>query len=575
MAGTSPAMTIVGLSFMPFAPFHAVDRVATRLRDALTDPAHSERNVILALVAYVVLWTLYGTISKSSQGLHYDMTELIAWSRDLSFGYLKHPPLAAWIVALWFSVFSLAEWSYYLLAMLMPTVTLWFAWRLSADYLDVEKRVVGLALLMLVPFFNFHALKFNVNTVLMPAWAATTFWFLRSYKTRSGLYAALAGVGAAASMLGKYWSVFLLAGLFVAALIDRRRGRYFRSAAPWITVAAGLIVLVPHLVWLYRNDFAPFGYALGVHGARPFAVALQAVLGYFAGSLGYVAVPLIVVLAILRSSPRPAYARVASFGAFVVRRSAEREGGKREPRAENSDAGALDSRLRGNERSIGAIPSILADMAWPYERDRRLAALAFWAPFLLPALGALASGTEINSLWSMPAWTLLPVLLLSQSSLMVAVVDTRRILIAATALPLVVLLASPVIAIVAHRNGPPPAAAHAQLLAAEIERLWRDKTPMPLRFIDGDAGLAFSVVTYAGTQPRALPGLPRPGEAQLTRAGMALVCLAEDTGCVSAAALSAAAVAGGRTVERTIVRNYLTLLGEPQRYTIVIVPPRP
>ena len=59
--------------------------------------------------------------------------------------------------------------------------------------LDGEKRVVGLALLTLVPFFNFHALKFNVNTVLMPVWAATTFWFLRSYVTRSALYAVLAG----------------------------------------------------------------------------------------------------------------------------------------------------------------------------------------------------------------------------------------------------------------------------------------------------------------------------------------------------------------------------------------------
>ncbi len=173
--------------------------------------------MLVSLAAYVVLWTIYGTIAKGSQGLHYDMTEVIAWSRDLCFGYLKHPPLAAWIVWLWFSVFPLAEWSYYLLAMLMPAIALWFAWRLSADYLDIEKRIVGLALLTLIPFFNFHALKFNVNTVLMPVWAATTFWFLRSYQTRSALYAALAGVGAAACMLGKYWSVFLLAGL------DRRR----------------------------------------------------------------------------------------------------------------------------------------------------------------------------------------------------------------------------------------------------------------------------------------------------------------------------------------------------------------
>ena len=108
---------------------HAIDRAAGALRDALVDPARRERNVLAALAAYTVLWTLYGTIAKSSQGLHPDMTELIAWSRDLSFGYLKHPPLAAWLVRLWFSVFPLAEWSYYLLAMLMPALTLWIVWR--------------------------------------------------------------------------------------------------------------------------------------------------------------------------------------------------------------------------------------------------------------------------------------------------------------------------------------------------------------------------------------------------------------------------------------------------------------
>ncbi len=131
---------------------HPITRAAGRYRSALTDPASAERTVLLSLAVYVVLWTIYATIAKGSQGLHYDMTEVIAWSRDLSFGYLKHPPLAAWIVRAWFSVFPVAAWSYYLLAMLMPAIALWIAWRLSADYLDIEKRVIGLALLTLIPF---------------------------------------------------------------------------------------------------------------------------------------------------------------------------------------------------------------------------------------------------------------------------------------------------------------------------------------------------------------------------------------------------------------------------------------
>jgi len=500
------------------SPLNAVSRAAGRFRHALMDPAQREGAVLLALGFYVVLWTIYGTIAKGSQGLHPDMTELVAWSRDLSLGYLKHPPLAAWFVRGWFELMPLTETSYYLLAMLMPAIALWFSWRVSEDFLDIEKRVAGLALLTLIPFFNFHALKYNVNTVLMPLWAATTFWFLRSYRTRSALYAVLAGIGAAACMLGKYWSVFLLAGLFVAALIDTRRGQYFRSWAPWITAGVGAAVLAPHVYWLVQNHFAPFTYALTVHGEKPFSAALLSVMGYLAGSVGYTAIPVIIVLTM-----------------------------------------AWPGR------------AALGDMIWPAERDRRLAAAAFWAVFLLPVIGALAGGAEITSLWSMPCWTLLPVLLLSRPAVLVIAADTRRLLIAAVVVPLMMLIAAPLFAIQVFRAGPSPASAHAQLLAGEVERDWHTVTPRPLRFVGGQADLAYGVVTYAADRPRALPDMVQPDANELARDGMVLVCFAQDVGCVNAAQ---ARSPDGRRVETDIVRNYLGMPGKPQSYTIIIVPPK-
>ena len=60
---------------------------------------------------------------------------------------------------------------------------------------------------------------------------------------------------AAAAMLGKYWSIFLLAGLALAALVDARRAVFFRSHAPWITIAVGALLLAPHLAWLVAHDF--------------------------------------------------------------------------------------------------------------------------------------------------------------------------------------------------------------------------------------------------------------------------------------------------------------------------------
>jgi hypothetical protein len=65
--------------------------------------------MLLLLLGYAAIWTLYGSLARSSQDLHPDMTELITWSRDVSLGYIKHPPLAAWIVRLWFSIFPVRD----------------------------------------------------------------------------------------------------------------------------------------------------------------------------------------------------------------------------------------------------------------------------------------------------------------------------------------------------------------------------------------------------------------------------------------------------------------------------------
>ena len=241
----------------------------------------------------MALWTLYGVPAKAGQDIHADMSEQVALAHEWALGYPKHPPLAMVVVRAWFAVFPADDWAYYLLAMANAGLALWIVWRLAGRFLDGDKRVVGFALLTLVPFFNFHALKFNVNTVLLPLWAATTLWFLRSFETGACSTRARWAVRAAA-IYGKYWSVFLLLGLGIAALADRRCAAYFRSPAPWVTIAVGALALAPHAAWLIGNDFAPFSYAVVTHGASPLASAARAG-GYLSGSVAYVALPLIIV----------------------------------------------------------------------------------------------------------------------------------------------------------------------------------------------------------------------------------------------------------------------------------------
>jgi len=496
-----------------------------RLVAALTDPARRERTVIGVLVAYVLIWTLYAVIAKASQGVHFDMAESFALWHEPGFGYEKHPPFSAVLSGLWFSVFPVADWSFYLLSMSVVGVAFWTVWKLCGGYLDGEKRVVALALLMLVPFFNFHALKYNNNTILIPLWAATTLFFLRSFEHRRVLDAALAGAAAAGAMYGKYWSAMLLAGLGIAALVDRRRMDYFRSIAPWITIAVGALLLAPNVYLVVASNFAPMEYAYGIHGARSMAKTLASAGGYLAASFGYVAVALIV--------------------AFIATRPSR---------------------------------AAIRDSIWPSDDHRRLATVAFWAALLVPVPFAIAMHLELTGLWSMASWSLLPVVLLSSPQVVLPRLDAVRVVAFAAIFPVVMVIAAPAIAFFTHRAGVAPYMLHAAPLAPLVDKLWRETTPKPLRLYSGYVDFAYSVAFYLPGHPpvvHILDGVPaRDFDARLARDGIALVCPAEEAGCVSKIDALIARVPGSKRQTVDIRRMFMGVPGASGRYVIAAVPPR-
>ena len=508
-----------------------------RLIDALTDATRRERAILLVLAAYILLWTLYGIIAKASQDMQFDAAELVTWARQPALGYTKHPPLAAWLVGAWFSLFPVRDWTYYLFAMTYAGLGLWMAWRLFGHLLEPGKRVAAFALLTLIPYFNFHGLRFDENAVLGALWAATALCFIRSYETRDGGWAALAGAAAAAAMLGKYWSVFLLAGLALAALTDSRRADYFRSGAPWITVGVGALMLAPHIVWLTTHDFTPLTYAVGAHGEKTLAESLRSAADFLGGAIGYAAVPTLLLWVAARPS--------------------------------------------------GAA---LRDMLLPKEPRARFIAVAFWTVLLSPAIVSLIFGFELSTLWAMPALILLPPLLLASPLLTLS----RKALVAvaafAVAVPPVMLAASPVIAIAIFRTGAVvPTSANATLLAARIEEEWRKSTDRPLRIVGGDLDVANVTAFYLPERPSAYPvtepeNSPWVTPERFAKEGAVLVCYLYDNGqggrnCTVSVLVAidklAATNPASRRVEVTLTRTFLGMAAAPGHYQITVIPPQP
>jgi 4-amino-4-deoxy-L-arabinose transferase-like glycosyltransferase len=495
-----------------------------RIFVALIDPVRSERTMLILLAGYAAAWSLYGAIAKSSQDLHFDIGEMFAWSHQIGLSAPTHPPLGAWLARAWFAVMPRQDWAFYLLGIVLATVALWIAWRLAGRYLTPEKRVLGLALLSLLPFYNFHALKYNASSVLTPFWAATTWWFLLSLETRGTGFAALAGFAAGAAMLGKYWSIFLLAGLGFAALSDSRRAAYFRSPAPWLTIAVGAAVLAPHVFWIATHGFTTVDFAFTSH-ATTLAHAAAGSLYFLASVLGYIAAPII-------------FAGVATL-----------------------PSGAA-----------------IKDTLWPKAPERRTILIAFAAPLVLAALVAVPARADLDPLWSMSAMTLLPVVLFASPLIHVNRTVAVYILAFAMIFPLLLLAASPVIALVIHRQGVTNYASHYRLIAQVVEQAWRGATDKPLRIVGGNRPVvdgsnfyfADPPATFVVTEPMRTPWVD---QARIAREGIAIVCPQVEPACLRE--LNAFVTRyGGKTENVALARRYFGSSDTPIDYRIAIIPPQ-
>jgi 4-amino-4-deoxy-L-arabinose transferase-like glycosyltransferase len=477
-AASSPRLRTTGL----------LNRATALLESVLDSWFDREKNglaiAILCLV-FVLIWTSFQIISFATVDLHPDMVEAYAWGLHPFAGYYKHPPLSGLAAGAWFRFFPAADWSFHLFAMCNSAVALCAAYLIARRYLEGDKRLVAVLLLLLTPFYQFHGQRFGANQTLISTWPIATYCFIRAFDTfdkssRGLVWAPLAGVSAALAVLGKYYSIFLIAGFLAAVLVHPRGRAYLRSWSPWLSAAIGCLVLAPHVFWLFANDFPPFNYALALHGRASLAESLGADARYLAGCVGYVSVLLVVFWLATRPD-----------------RNAVRE------------------------------------IIWPSDPDGRMLATLLGVPLLLPALIAPFISAVLTPLWTMPAWFLLPIVLLRPSAVVLRRTAAAKVAVTVLAIAIAVLIAAPVLAWRNLIEGTKEGRQFYAPVAKETGERWHARTGKPLGIVMGDPYLALATTFYAADHPDSVPNfVPRTApwvtQDRLDREGWAAICAADD-----------------------------------------------
>jgi 4-amino-4-deoxy-L-arabinose transferase-like glycosyltransferase len=479
----------------------------------------------LLLAGFVTVWTVFLVIAYFNGDLHPDVLETWTLGRAFDWGSSKHPPLMGWVARAWTSVFPLTNWSFQLLALTNSAIALWAVDLISRRFVRGDKRIVVLLLLLLLPTYQFYAQRFNANTILLAIWPIATYCFLRSFETRQVGWAAAAGVAAAIAMLGKYYSAVLVGSFVLAAICHPQRRAYFRSWAPYVSAAAGLAVLGPHLYWLATTGAMPFAYALAEHAGKAFGPALIEALLFLAGLVAALAFPAV------------------TWGLIA------------------------GHRLKGFRNDFRSLSPGL-----------HLLFLVSVGTIVLPIIVSVGLGTDMPSIWALQGLFLFGILVVCGASHPVErfhSVNLAALVVGIAAVAVIVV--APAHALYRNTNPLNEGRNVYRLLAEELTRQWHQQSDIALPAVGGDDALAFAMAFYSPDHPLHQWRLVCQKAEQLPTAmlhrGWAALCFDDDPVCIGSMK-RLAAPASRVVISRLAPRS--TLLGWPgatQHFTALIVPP--
>ena len=216
------------------------------------------------VLSHLIIWTLIPTLTNKNLPL--DTIEALAWGSNLDWGFTKHPPASAFFSEVFFNIFGSKDWAYYLLSQIFVVISFYYVFKFSNEVLgNIKLSLISVLLLESIYFYNFTSPEFNVNICQLPFWSLVVYYFWKIYDSKqiklSDCF--LVALFAAIGFLSKYLFIYLLVSinlLLIYVLFIKKSKKFdFKYL---IILEVFLVLLVPHLIWLFNNEFITISYGL-------------------------------------------------------------------------------------------------------------------------------------------------------------------------------------------------------------------------------------------------------------------------------------------------------------------------
>ncbi len=193
------------------------------------------------------------------------------WSRYLALGYYDHPPLIAWTIWLSTNLLGHTEFAVRLPTVLGISIASLYLCLLTAHWFSWTQAVQVALLSQALLLFNGAALIATPDGLLLPCWAAATYYAALALEKNTLRYWLYTGFCFGLGLLAKYTMLVFLGSFFLYLLCSPVHRPQLWSRKPWLGLFLGLLLFTPVLLWNAQNHWVTFRHVLfqGGVGSSP------------------------------------------------------------------------------------------------------------------------------------------------------------------------------------------------------------------------------------------------------------------------------------------------------------------
>jgi dolichol-phosphate mannosyltransferase len=186
------------------------------------------------------------------------------YSIRLDYGYLDHPPMVAWLIALEEALFGHGEASVRFGSLACGLAVVYFVYRFARRLVDRPAALLAAALAAAIPYSFFATgLMITPDAPLAAAWAASLYFLHRALIGEAGRSWYCAGIALGLGLLSKYTIATLGPAVLAFCILDRRARGWLLRPEPYLALLIAVALFAPVTHWNYANDWASFRFQSG------------------------------------------------------------------------------------------------------------------------------------------------------------------------------------------------------------------------------------------------------------------------------------------------------------------------